>query len=139
MTLMPVTALFLTFFIEALQFAPMLRNERSKSNGRSMIFSSPRPSMNRKLLLVSVLLVPSALPARPAPVSDLMAVRTVVAVRIPPDGERVAYVLSEPSLEKNEHLATLYIVPSAAGEARRLTHTTRLFNRPLPRPERSEE
>src|SRR3990172_1430249 len=122
------THLGLTFFIEVLQFAPMLRNERSKSNGRSMIFSSPGKSMNRKLLFVSVLLVPSPLTARPVTVSDLMAVRTVVDVRISPDGERVAYVLSEPSLEKNEHLATLYIVPSAGGEARRLTHTTRLFN-----------
>jgi len=109
--------------------------------------------MIRNLLFVSVFLVPSLLTARPAllrpsgfggpaeasrrrvTVSDLMAVRTVVDVRISPDGERVAYVLSEPSLEKNEHVATLYVVSSSGGEARRLTHTTRLFNRPLPRPE----
>jgi dipeptidyl aminopeptidase/acylaminoacyl peptidase len=109
--------------------------------------------MIRKLLFVAVLLVPSLLTARPAllrpsgfggpaeasrrrvTVSDLMAVRTVVDVRISPDGERVAYVLSEPSLEKNEHAAALYVISSAGGEARRLTHTTRLFNRPLPRPE----
>jgi dipeptidyl aminopeptidase/acylaminoacyl peptidase len=64
-----------------------------------------------------------------------MAIRTVVDVRISPDGGRVAYVVSEPSLEKNEHVATLYLVPSSGGEATRLTHGTRLFNRPLPRPE----
>jgi len=72
---------------------------------------------------------------RPVTVDDLMAVRTVVEARISPDGERVAYVLSEPSLEKNEHAATLYVVSSSGGEARRLTYTTRIFNRPLPRPE----
>jgi len=64
-----------------------------------------------------------------------MAVRTLVDARISPDGERIAYVVSDPSLEKNEHVAVLYIVPSAGGEARRLTHTTPIFNRPLPRPE----
>jgi hypothetical protein len=84
--------------------------------------------MIRNLLLVSVLLVPSLLTARPVTVDDLMAVRTVVDVRISPDGERVAYVLSEPSLEKNEHAASLYIVPYAGGSSRRLTHSTRLFN-----------
>jgi hypothetical protein len=121
------THLGLTFFIEVLQFASMLRNERSKSNCRPMIFSSPGKSMIRKFLLFSVLLVPSLLMAQPAllrpsgfggpaeasrrrvTVSDLMAVRTVVDVRISPDGARVAYVLSEPSLEKNEH-ASLYVV-----------------------------
>jgi dipeptidyl aminopeptidase/acylaminoacyl peptidase len=64
-----------------------------------------------------------------------MAVRTVVDVRISPDGERVAYAVSEASIDKNEHVATLWLVPSAGGEPRRLTRTTRLFNRPLPRPE----
>ena len=82
----------LTFFIEVLHFASMLGNEGAKSNGRPMIFSSPRKSMIRKLLPVSLLLVPSLLMARPVTVSDLMAVRTVVDVRISPDGERVAYV-----------------------------------------------
>ncbi len=92
--------------------------------------------MARALLgLLLFLLLPAWASSRPATVSDLMAVRTVVDVRISPDGERVAYVVSEASLEKNEHVATLYVVSSAGGEPRRLTHTTRLFNRPLPRPE----
>ncbi len=109
--------------------------------------------MARGRLLLLLLLAPAWAEARPAllrpsgfgepaeasrrrvTVSDLMAVRTVVDVRISPDGERVAYVLSEASLEQNEHVAVLYLVSSVGGEARRLTHATRIFNRPLPRPE----
>ena len=107
--------------------------------------------MARSLLALLLLLTPAwALPAllrpsgfggpaeasrRRATISDLMAVRTIVDARISPDGKRVAYVVSEASLEKNEHVAVLYVVSSAGGEARRLTHTTRIFNRPLPRPE----
>jgi dipeptidyl aminopeptidase/acylaminoacyl peptidase len=72
---------------------------------------------------------------RPITVSDLMAIRTVVDVRISPDGARVAYVVSEPSLRDNEHLPTLYVVPSRGGEPKRLTYSTRIFNRPVPRPE----
>jgi len=91
--------------------------------------------MARAFLGLLLLLTPAWAESRPATISDLMAVRTVVDVRISPDGERVAYVVSEASLEKNEHVAVLYVVPSAGGEAKRLTHTTRIFNRPLPRPE----
>jgi dipeptidyl aminopeptidase/acylaminoacyl peptidase len=91
--------------------------------------------MVRGLCGFLALLTPTWVSSKPVTVDDLMAVRTVVDVRISPDGESVAYVLSEPSLEKNEHVASLYVVPSAGGAPRRLTHTTRIFNRPLPRPE----
>jgi dipeptidyl aminopeptidase/acylaminoacyl peptidase len=94
--------------------------------------------MIRKLVLLSLSLAPSLATARPIAVSDLMALRTVVDVRISPNGERVAYVLSEASLDKNEHAATLYVVASSGGPggpSRRLTYGTRLFNRPVPRPE----
>jgi dipeptidyl aminopeptidase/acylaminoacyl peptidase len=92
-------------------------------------------AMVRGLCGFLALLTPTWVSSKPVTVDDLMAVRTVVDVRISPDGESVAYVLSEPSLEKNEHVASLYVVPSAGGAPRRLTHTTRIFNRPLPRPE----
>lgn len=68
-------------------------------------------------------------------VEDLFRIRTVVDVRISPDGERVAYVVSEPSFEEDEHVATLYVVPAAGGTPLRLTYGTRVFNRPLPHPE----
>jgi dipeptidyl aminopeptidase/acylaminoacyl peptidase len=73
--------------------------------------------------------------AHPVTVGDLFRIRTVVEARIAPDGERVAYVVSEPSLDEDEHVAVLYVVPVEGGTPRRLTHGTRIFNRPLPRPE----
>jgi dipeptidyl aminopeptidase/acylaminoacyl peptidase len=68
-------------------------------------------------------------------VDDLFRIRTIAEVRISPDGERVAYVVSEPSLESNEHAAVLYVVSSGGGTPRRMTHATRIANRPVPRPE----
>ncbi len=91
--------------------------------------------MRTFLLAGSLALASPVLAARPVGIDDLMSVRTIVDVRISPDGERVAYAVSEASLEKNEHAAALYLVPSAGGEPRRLTFATRIFNRPLPRSE----
>ncbi|HEY7820828.1 MAG TPA: LpqB family beta-propeller domain-containing protein, partial [Vicinamibacteria bacterium] len=85
------------------------------------------PALSAILLLLAT--------GRPITVSDLMAIRTVVDVRISPDGSRVAYVVSEASLSENEHLPTLYLVSSRGGEPKRLTYATRIFNRPVPRPE----
>ena len=61
-----------------------------------------------------------------------MRLRSLLDVRMSPDGERVAYVVSQPSLEKNEHEATLYVVPSAGGPSKRLGETLRIFNVPTP-------
>ena len=36
-------------------------------------------------------------------VDDLMKVRSILDVRISPDGESVAYVITTPSLERNAH------------------------------------
>ncbi|MGH9862115.1 MAG: S9 family peptidase [Candidatus Acidiferrales bacterium] len=68
-------------------------------------------------------------------VDDLMRLRSVVDVAISPDGQRVAYVVSTPSLEKAAHEAVLYLVPARGGEPLRMTFGTRLFNQPLPRPQ----
>jgi dipeptidyl aminopeptidase/acylaminoacyl peptidase len=67
-------------------------------------------------------------------VDDLMGLRSTVDVRISPDGERIAYVVSTPSLERNEHEAALFVVSSRGGEARRLAQDTRIVNVPLPAP-----
>src|SRR4029077_17537556 len=52
---------------------------------------------------------------RPVTIDDEMKLRAIVDVRISPDGERVAYVVSTPSLEKNEHEGALFLVPSGGG------------------------
>jgi dipeptidyl aminopeptidase/acylaminoacyl peptidase len=67
-------------------------------------------------------------------VEDEMKLRSIVDVKISPDGKRVAYVVSTPSLAKNEHEAALYVVPSDGGASVRLGETVRILNTPLPAP-----
>jgi dipeptidyl aminopeptidase/acylaminoacyl peptidase len=63
-----------------------------------------------------------------------MRLRSISDVRISPDGQRVAYVVSEPSLDKNVHEANLYMVPAAGGSPTRMTYGTRIFSQPRPAP-----
>ncbi len=67
-------------------------------------------------------------------VDDLMRLRFICDAAISPDGQRVAYAVSTPSLEHAEHEAVLYVMPTGGGAPLRLTHSTRLFNQPLPAP-----
>src|SRR5437867_2737714 len=78
---------------------------------------------------------PRAAASRPVTVDDLMRLRVVLDVRISPDGERVAYVVSTPSLPKNEHEAALFIIPTGGGQPTRIGDTVRIFNVPVPRPQ----
>jgi dipeptidyl aminopeptidase/acylaminoacyl peptidase len=61
-----------------------------------------------------------------------MKLRAPVDVQISPDGKRVAYVVSTPSFETDAHEGVLYVIPTSGGTPVRLTHGTRIFNRPLP-------
>ncbi|HEV8240428.1 MAG TPA: LpqB family beta-propeller domain-containing protein [Thermoanaerobaculia bacterium] len=65
---------------------------------------------------------------------DEMALRTINDVEISPDGALVAYTVSTPSLEKNEHQVALYVVSSNGGQPRRLGESVRILNTPLPAP-----
>jgi dipeptidyl aminopeptidase/acylaminoacyl peptidase len=67
-------------------------------------------------------------------VDDLMTLRAIVDARISPDGSRVAYVVSTPSLAKNEHEAALFVVPAGGGEPVRIGESVRIFNIPVPAP-----
>src|SRR5690349_19606519 len=67
-------------------------------------------------------------------VDDLMRLRSIVDVQIAPDGARVAYVVSTPNLEKNEHEAALFVAPASGGAAARLAEAVHIFNVPAPRP-----
>ena len=64
-----------------------------------------------------------------------MRLRSIVDVQIAPAGDRVAYVVSTPNLEQNEHEAALFVVPARGGAARRLGETVHIFNVPSPRPQ----
>jgi dipeptidyl aminopeptidase/acylaminoacyl peptidase len=67
-------------------------------------------------------------------VDDLMKLRFIADVSISPDGQRVAYVVSTPSIERSEHVAVLYLMPAAGGKAVRVTYNTQIFNKPVPNP-----
>src|SRR5262249_638095 len=67
-------------------------------------------------------------------VDDLMRLRWIAEVQVSPDGERVAYVLSQPNIETNQHDAQLYVVPTAGGTPVRMTYNTRIFTVPRPAP-----
>jgi len=77
---------------------------------------------------------PAASTRRPFTLDDEMSMRAIVDARISPDGERVAYVVSTPSLVNNDHEGALYIVPSAGGPSVRAGETLRIFNTPAPAP-----
>ena len=90
----------------------------------------------RPLAIFLTIVVSQAGAARAARVTvdDLMKLRSIVDVRISPDGEHVVYAASTPSLERNVHEAAIYVVPSGGGQSRRLADKTRVFNTPLPAP-----
>ncbi|MDQ2869735.1 MAG: S9 family peptidase [Acidobacteriota bacterium] len=67
-------------------------------------------------------------------VEDLMKVRSIVDVRIAPDGQHIAYVVSTPSLERNAHEAAIFLVEAGGGPARGLAGETRVFTPALPAP-----
>lgn len=72
--------------------------------------------------------------ARPVTVDDLIRLRSISSVAISPDGERVAYVVSTASFDRDSYEPVLYVVSARGGEPVRMTYGTRIFNRPLPRP-----
>jgi dipeptidyl aminopeptidase/acylaminoacyl peptidase len=84
--------------------------------------------------ILAAFLLPSQSWAAKVTVDDLMRLRSLFDVRISPDGKRVAYVVSTPSIERAEHEAVLWLVPSTGGTPQRLTHSTKIFNQPVPSP-----
>jgi dipeptidyl aminopeptidase/acylaminoacyl peptidase len=86
------------------------------------------------LILATLAAAPASAAGRPVTVDDEMALRAIADLRISPDGAWVAYVVSTPSLEKNEHLGTLFVVPAAGGDSVQLAPALRVFNVPVPAP-----
>jgi dipeptidyl aminopeptidase/acylaminoacyl peptidase len=86
------------------------------------------------LLLLYVISAPPAVHegSRKVTVDDLMRLRTIVDIKISPDGDRVAYVVSQPSVERNAHEPELFVVPITGGAPTRLAADARLFAPALP-------
>jgi dipeptidyl aminopeptidase/acylaminoacyl peptidase len=87
-------------------------------------------------LVTGVLLLLVAWPAAGVKVTidDLIRIRSVSDVRISPDGKRVAYVVSTPSLDTASHEPVLYVASTSGGPPLRFTYSTRIFNQPMPAP-----
>jgi dipeptidyl aminopeptidase/acylaminoacyl peptidase len=72
--------------------------------------------------------------SRKVTVDDLMKLRTIVDAKISPDGRRVAYVVSQPSVERNAHETELFVVAATGGASTRLPLPVRIFTPALPAP-----
>jgi dipeptidyl aminopeptidase/acylaminoacyl peptidase len=85
------------------------------------------------LLAITALSVSAQAPRR-VTIDDLMSLRTINDVKISPAGDRVAYTVSTPSVERNAHEAALFVMPSTGGTAKRLAESHRIFAPALPAP-----
>ena len=90
--------------------------------------------MKRLSMLVLLAIATSSIDARPVTVDDLMKLRSIVDVRIAPDGDRIAYVVSTPNVAKNEYEVALYVIGAKGGESQRRGESVRILNAPLPSP-----
>ena len=72
--------------------------------------------------------------ATPITIDDLMALSTINDVEIAPDGNRVAYTVSTPSVENNTHETALFVLPADGGTPTRLAAEARVFVPALPAP-----
>jgi dipeptidyl aminopeptidase/acylaminoacyl peptidase len=94
--------------------------------------------MARKLAVAAAILVSMSVSrsagAAKVTVDDLMKLRSIMDVRISPDGTQVAYVVSTPSLERNAHEAAVFVVEAQGGQPRRLAEKTRVFSPRVPVP-----
>ena len=73
--------------------------------------------------------------SRPMTVDDLLAVKGVSDPQVSPDGQLVVYVVSEIDRSLNKSHTSLWLVPVAGGEPKRLTTTVGANNHPRWRPD----
>jgi dipeptidyl aminopeptidase/acylaminoacyl peptidase len=93
---------------------------------------------SRVLPLLAVLLLAHDSAGQPATgrvsVDDLMRLRTIVDLEVSPDGARIVYAVSQPSVERNVHDVSLHVVSTAGGTATRIAAETPIFAPALPAP-----
>src|SRR5262245_13923396 len=61
--------------------------------------------------------------ARPWTIDDILSLRTVSDPQVSPDGRWTAYVVSELNTDGSDYNTDVWLVPTAGGEARRLTNS----------------
>ena len=87
-----------------------------------------------RVALVALVALAIAQTPRKVTIDDLMALRTINDVKISPAGDRVAYTVSTPSLERNAHEPALFVVNAAGGTPKHLAQSQRIFTPALPAP-----
>jgi dipeptidyl aminopeptidase/acylaminoacyl peptidase len=70
----------------------------------------------------------------PVTVDDLMALRSIVDIEIAPDGSRVAYAVSTPSMARNRHETAVFVVSAAGGVPERIAPDLAVYTPALPVP-----
>ena len=94
--------------------------------------------MKRIVVAAAMVLItsPQAITQSPrrVTVDDLMALRTINDIEISPNGERIAYTVSTPSLDSNTHVAELFVIATTGGTPKRLAESQRIFSPTLPAP-----
>ena len=63
-----------------------------------------------------------------------MGLRTINDVKISPAGDRVAYTVSTPSVERNAHEPALFVISAKGGTPKRLAEKVRIYTPALPAP-----
>lgn len=83
--------------------------------------------MNRflKRFLFCLLLVPTIVSSqesqRPLTIDDVLSLKTVRSPKISPDGQWIAYTVSEMDLKKDKSETRIWMIPAKGGEARAMT------------------
>ena len=85
------------------------------------------------LVILAAVSVSAQAPRR-VTIDDLMALRTINDVEISPSGDRVAYTVSTPSVERNAHETALFVIPATGGAPKRLVEMQRIYTPALPAP-----
>ena len=74
------------------------------------------------LLLAQMARTPLHAQERRWTVDDVLAMKSIAALAISPDGEWIAYVVSHRDLQNSKNLSNIWLVPRAGGESFQLTH-----------------
>jgi dipeptidyl aminopeptidase/acylaminoacyl peptidase len=86
------------------------------------------------ILTVDLTAVSQSTARKPVTVDELMALRSIVDVKISPDGTRIAYAVSTPSVSRNRHETALFVVSASGGTPTRLADEISVYTPALPAP-----
>jgi dipeptidyl aminopeptidase/acylaminoacyl peptidase len=93
-------------------------------------FRSMRFAVVLGLLLLTTLCLPAMAGDRPMTIDDLLAIKGVSDPQVSPDGDSIVYAVSELDRATDKTNSSLWMVPAAGGEPKRLTTAPGTNNHP---------